>query len=182
MVLHLQTVLAFSPLQAGLGYLPYAAGTLLGVWASQRLQRAFGVGPTIAVSFSTAALGLGWLALLPVDANYVRDILPGLFVAALGSGLGFPAVTAAAMTDTDETDAGSAAAVLSMMQQVGSVLGLAALVGVAVHRTASVIDGGRPADVAQTEGLSSALALAAGALLSAVLVWIAHRSRRLRRA
>lgn len=170
LMLHLQTVLDYRPLAAGLAYLPYAAGILIGLTASSRCVRILGLRTTLVVAFVTGACGLILLARLPHEASYAADVLPGLVVAAVGSGLGYPALTLAALSGTTDLDAGTASALLNAGQQLGSALGIAILFGVASLANQSDAGSG-PADiVAGNDGLGLSLTTGAGLLALGALI------------
>lgn len=161
-MLRLQNELGYGPLAAGLAYLPYAAGVLAGVRLSSWAVARYGVRPPLLVSFLVSAVGLLMLSGITAGTAYPTGVAPGLLVAALGSGLGFPALAIAAVADTTERDAGLASALLGSVQQVGGAVGIAALVGIAA-----------------AEGFAFALQAAATLLLTcALLVALALPGRR----
>lgn len=167
LMLHLQSVLHYEPLTAGLAYLPYGAGILTGVWLSSRVVAAVGMRWALVVSLLTTAAGNLLLAGIEPGDGYAAGVLPGLLVTSLGCGLALPALATAALTDTDEHDAGVGSAVFTSMQQIGGAIGLATLVALAAHRADAVLaDGGDPQRAA-TDGFSLALLVAAALLVLA---------------
>ncbi|WP_181764445.1 hypothetical protein [Streptomyces albidus (ex Kaewkla and Franco 2022)] len=105
--------------------------------------------------------------------DYGSAVLPGVIVAGLGSGLGFPALAVAVTEGATESDAGLASAVLTAVQQVGGAVGLAVAVTLAAHSGPGAAPTG-PAEAA-TEGFAIALTglaalLAAGAALVGCLL------------
>ncbi|WP_446465248.1 MFS transporter [Streptomyces sp. BRA346] len=170
LMVHLQTVLGYRPLTAGLAYLPYGAGVLTGMWLSSRAVMRLGVRPALVLAFLISAAGLLLLSGVAPDDGYASGVLPGMLVTSLGCGLSLPALTVAALEGTTEENAGLGSAVLSSVQQVGGAVGVAVLVALATHRgdTLSAEDG--PLRAA-TEGFSLALTVAAALLaLGAVLI------------
>lgn len=180
LMVHLQTVLGYGPLTAGLAYLPYGAVILTGMWLSARAVTRLGVRPALVLSFLISAAGL--LLLLSgvaADDAYVRGVLPGMLVTSLGCGLGLPALTVAALTGTTEENAGLGSAVLSSVQQVGGAVGVAVLVALAA-RHSEVVAAHAGLRSAVTQGFSLALTVAAallalGAVLLAALPGRSHR-------
>src|SRR2546421_3284948 len=86
LTLYMQNVLGYSPIQAGVAYLPltFAVGVSAGI-ASQLVAR---VGSR-AVSVAGTLIGAGgvyWLSRIPVHGSYVTDLLPGLLIFAVGLG------------------------------------------------------------------------------------------------
>lgn len=179
LMVHLQTVLGYRPLAAGLAYLPYGAGILTGMWLSSRAVTGLGTRPALATSFLISAAGLLLLSGVSPDDGYASGVLPGMLVTSLGCGLSLPALTVAALSGTNEENAGLGSAVLSSVQQIGGAVGVAVLVAVATRRSdALAASGDRP--YAATEGFSLALTitaalLALGAVLTAGLLGKDHR-------
>jgi len=133
--LYVQQVLGFSPLRAGLAFLPVTLGIVTGAGLSQRLIRQFGVRATAMSGMTLAAVGLLLLSRIPVHGSYLGDLLPGLMIMALGMGLVFVPITLIATTNVDAADAGLASGLLNSAQQVGGALGLAILATLAADRT-----------------------------------------------
>jgi EmrB/QacA subfamily drug resistance transporter len=170
LMLHLQTVLGYRPLTAGVAYLPYGAGILAGMWLSSRAVIRLGMRRTLVTSFLISSAGLLLLSGVGPSDSYALGVLPGMLVTSLGCGLSLPALTVAALAGTTDDDAGLGSAVLSSVQQVGGAVGLAVLVALAARRSEAVAaeDGSLHA---ATEGFSLALIVAAALLaLGAVLV------------
>ena len=75
--LYVQEVLGYSPLKAGLAFLPVTVGIIVGAGRRAAADRRFGVRARSASSgVALAAVGMLWLTGLPVDGNYVSDLLP----------------------------------------------------------------------------------------------------------
>ncbi|WP_128381431.1 MFS transporter [Streptomyces cavernae] len=177
LMIHLQTVVGYGPLEAGFAYLPFGAGILTGMWLSSRAVIRFGVRMPLAVSFLISSAGLLLLSGVTPGASYAPGVLPGLLVTSLGCGLSLPALTGAALTGTTEDNAGLGSAVFSSVQQVGGAVGLAVLVTLAARRSdALTADSADPLRAA-TDGFSFGLTVAAALLvLGAVLIAAVFRS------
>ncbi|MGW8889542.1 MFS transporter [Streptomyces sp. NPDC055749] len=171
LMIHVQTVLGYGPLKAGVSYLPYCAGMLAGMWLSSRAVIRLGMRRTLVMSFLISSAGLLLLSGVAPSDSYASGVLPGMLVTSLGCGLSLPALTVAALTGTTEEDAGLGAAVLSSVQQVGGAVGVAVLVTMAARRSDALADSTGPLGAA-TEGFSLALTVAA-TLLALVAVLIA---------
>ncbi|MFE7132214.1 MFS transporter [Streptomyces sp. NPDC057638] len=169
LMVHLQTVLGYRPLTAGIAYLPFGAGILAGMWLSSRAVVRFGVRPALVGSFLITAAGLLLLSGVAPSDGYASGVLPGMLVTSLGCGLSLPALTVAALTGTTGENAGIGSAVLSSVQQVGGAVGVAVLVALATRHG----DAPAPGESlrAATEGFSLALTAAAALLaLGALLI------------
>jgi len=166
--LYLQGTLGFSPLEAGLAFLPVTLGVIAASGLSARLAERLGVRPVLVTGLLVAAVGLGLLTQVSVDGTYVADVLPGSLVLALGIGLAFVPLTIAGTANVADRDAGLASGILNTSQQVGGALGLAVLATLAANRTASF---GGPPEAALVAGyqrayLAGAVLLAVGAALA----------------
>ena len=85
--LYMQEVLGYSPLKAGVAYLPITAGfAVAGGMASQLVTR-IGTRPVVVAGCLVAsAAGIYWVSRVPVHGSYVTDLLPGFLVMSLGAG------------------------------------------------------------------------------------------------
>jgi len=137
--LYVQRVLGFSPLQAGLAFLPVTAGIGIGAGLSQIGVKRLGIRTTSIIGMSIATVGM--LLLLTTDANgsYLADVLPGLIPISIGMGLTFVPVTLLATSGVGNKDAGLASGLFNTSQQVGGALGLAILSTIAVDRTSNAL-------------------------------------------
>ncbi|MBA3347562.1 MAG: MFS transporter [Actinobacteria bacterium] len=155
--LYVQRVLGFSPLQAGLAFLPVTVGIGIGAGLSQLAVKRMGIRSTSIIGMSIATIGM--LILLTTDANgtYLGDVLPGLIPISIGMGLTFVPVTLLATSGMTNEDAGLASGLFNTSQQVGGALGLAILSTIAVDRTSNALGGlpGQPTVVQEGEALVS---------------------------
>ncbi len=140
--LFLQRVLGFSALEAGLAFLPFTAGIIIGSIASQQLIPRLGAREVPLVGLTIAVVGmLSFLRLSP-DSSYLPDILPGIMLASIGMGLTFVPVTLIATSGIPVADAGLASGLFNTSQQIGGALGLALLSTFAASKTSSVLSAG----------------------------------------
>jgi EmrB/QacA subfamily drug resistance transporter len=172
--LFLQRVLGYGALDVGLAFLPVALaiGTLsLGV--SARLIVRFGARATLLPGLALAAAGLAVFQRAPVDATYLRDLLPAMLLIGLGAGLAFPALTSLAMSGATPSEAGLASGLFNTTQQVGAALGLAVLATLSATRTADLRASGDGTDAALTGGYHLAFAIAALLVVAALALALA---------
>jgi EmrB/QacA subfamily drug resistance transporter len=171
--LYMQEILHYSPLKAGVAYLPITAGfAIAGGLASQLVTR-IGTRPIVVTGCLVAAAGIYWVSRVPLHGSYMTDLLPGFVVMSLGTGLVFVSVTAAANAGVPADKAGLAAGLLNSSQQVGSALGLAILSAVAITHTDNLVASGTSHVVASDAGYH--LALLVGAIMMAAAALIALR-------
>ena len=147
--IYVQNVLGYSPLRAGLAFLPVTAGIIAGAGLSQQLIRRVGVRAVGLTGMSIGAVGLILLSRIPVAGTYLGDLLPGLLTMSVGMGLTFVPITLIATTNVDANDAGLASGLLNTSQQLGGALGLAVLSTLAANTTTSTLSAlGRVPDAA----------------------------------
>jgi EmrB/QacA subfamily drug resistance transporter len=131
----LQDVLGFSPLRAGVAFLPLTL-TLFGVSRlAPRMLPVFGGKRLMIVGMLPMIAGMAWLSRVSPGTTYWTGVFPPMFLFGLGGGLAFVPLTAASLTGVRPEDSGAASSMVNVMQQVGGSLGLAVLV--AVFGTAS---------------------------------------------
>lgn len=126
----LQEALHYSPLEAGVAYLPLpiVVGSV-GLIVS-RLVSKVGIRPFLIVGPLLVAGGLWWVSDLTSHSAY--PVVFGLLVVVgLGMGLSFVPLTLNAVAAVRDHQAGLASGLLNTSQQIGGSLGLAALVSVA---------------------------------------------------
>jgi sugar phosphate permease len=179
--LYLQRVLGFSPLEAGLAFLPFTLGIIIGAGLSQKLLPAIGAREVPLVGLTMAVAGLLLFLRLTPDGSYLVDLLPGIMLTSIGMGLTFVPVTLIATSGIPHGDAGLASGLFNTSQQIGGALGLAVLSTIATGRTTDVVESlGRAPTEADTAGAlvdgfhlawfgSAALLAVAAVLLVALL-------------
>jgi EmrB/QacA subfamily drug resistance transporter len=135
---YLQDVLAFSPIQAGLAFLPMTAAVFLASQSSSRyLVERFGDRPVMIAGAVLSLSSLVWLTRLDAGSGYA-DVAVALVLLGLGNGLAFVPLTSSALHGVQPHEAGAASGLVNVAQQLGSALGLAGLVTVSGHASRSV--------------------------------------------
>src|SRR5688572_5803463 len=138
--LYLQRVLGYSPLEAGLAFLPFTLGIIIGAGLSQKLLPAIGAREVPLVGLTMAVAGLLLFLRLTPDGSYLADLLPGIMLTSIGMGLTFVPVTLIATSGIPDGDAGLASGLFNTSQQIGGALGLAVLSTIAAGRTTDVVE------------------------------------------
>lgn len=165
MTLYMQQVLGYSPLKAGLAYVPTGIGLGIGMGLATNLMPRIGVKPVLTVGFFGTAGALLLVGNIGVDSSYLGGILPGLLLFGIFSGVCYPGMMNGSLHQVTGQDSGLGSGIQNAMQQIGAALGLATLVPLAI-RYATHIGGGTSPATAQTDGY--ALALRGGAAVLAV--------------
>ena len=168
--LYMQQVLGYSPLKAGLSYLPLAGGIIISAGIASQLVTRFGVKPVLVTGLVLIAGGLVWFAQISVGGSYVSDILGPSLLSAFGLGFAFVPMTVAAVAGVEAHETGLASGLINTSQQVGGALGLAILAAVSDSRRDSVLASVHSLPTALVDGFRTALTVGAGfAILGAVL-------------
>jgi EmrB/QacA subfamily drug resistance transporter len=181
--LYVQEVLGYSPLKAGLAFLPVTAGIVVGAGVAQQLIRRLGVRGVSVLGILLAAAGMLVLTRVPVNGSYAGNLLPGLIPMSIGMGLVFVPITLMGTSGVEREDAGLASGLFNTAQQVGGSLGLAILSTLAASRTSNLLTShSATAIAARVSGYHVAFAAAAGMLAAgAVILMVALRRRDLER-
>jgi predicted MFS family arabinose efflux permease len=170
--LYLQRVLGYDAIEVGLAFLPVTLiiGTL-SLGFSARLNMRFGPRATLIPGLSLIAAGLALFSRVPVDADYLVDVLPVMILLGTGAGLSFPSLMTLAMSGATPEDSGLASGLVNTTLQVGGALGLAVLATLATTRSENLAADGGSTAAALTGGYH--LAFIVGAVLVAGAIAIA---------
>ncbi|MFJ9624127.1 MFS transporter [Streptomyces sp. NPDC101181] len=128
LTLFVQNVLDFTPLRAGLAFLPVSAVIAVSAGIASQLLPKWGPKPFMVTGALLAALGLGWLTQTDVHSSYLGSILGPMLVFGFGMGMQFVSLTLMAVSGVAPREAGAASGILNATQQVGGSLGLSILV------------------------------------------------------
>src|SRR4051794_10469176 len=134
--LFVQDVLGFSPLKAGLAFLPVTARVGIGAGIAHQGIKRVGTRIQTVIGIATATVGMFILTGMSPDGSYASDVLPGLLPISLGMGMTFVPITLMATTGVHGDDQGLASGLLNTAQQIGGALGLAILSTVAFNHAA----------------------------------------------
>jgi EmrB/QacA subfamily drug resistance transporter len=126
MALYMQNILGYSPLEAGIRFLPSTVVIIVAAPLAGRLTDRIGARLPIAVGLSLVAIALYIQSLITVDTGY-GHLLPAFALMGLGIGLTMSPMSTAAMNAVKETKAGLASGILSMSRMVGGTFGVAAV-------------------------------------------------------
>jgi EmrB/QacA subfamily drug resistance transporter len=155
--LYMQQVLGYSPIKAGISYLPLAVTIILAAGVASGLVTKVGFKPILAIGLACIALGLIWFTQISVDGTFLGDLLGPSLLAAIGLGFAFVPVTIAAVSGIEDREQGLASGLINTSQQVGGALGLAILAAVA-----NGVIGSSHAPDKLVDGFQAAFAVGAG--------------------
>jgi len=124
---YMQTVLGYSPLEAGVRTLPWTAVPAVAAPIAGLLMDRVGARRIVAVALALQAIGIGWLAAQStVDAKYPSLIAP-FVIAGLGMGLFFAPMARLTLGFAPRHLEGVASGTSNALRQLGTVLGVAVL-------------------------------------------------------
>ena len=166
--IYLQEVLNYGPLKAGLAFLPFTLGIIVGAVASQQLIQRIGIRAVVFIGLTLGAFGLLYFTQLSTTSTYLADVFPAIAVMSIGMGMTFVPLTLLATTKVDADDAGLASGLFNTSQQIGGALGLAVLSTLATSRTSHLIASGVGQPTAVTNGFHVAFAVGGGLLLAGI--------------
>ncbi len=136
---YLQNIQHYSPVRAGLAFLPLTVGLMAGVRAVSPLLAKASVRSLICPGLLTIAAGLALLGLLKADSSYWFHVMPVFLLVGLGTGWVLVTANSTATLGAGP-DSAVAGAMVMTSQQVGASLGTALLStvagSVAVHSSA----------------------------------------------
>jgi EmrB/QacA subfamily drug resistance transporter len=180
-----QDILGFSPVRAGLSFLPMTLVVFAVSRLSARLLGRFAPGPLTAAGILPVIAGMTWLSRISPDTTYLPGVLGPMLLFGFGIGIAFVPLTTAALAGVRPADSGAASSMVNVMQQVGGALGLAILVTVfgaasrddARHLAAGVTGLSRAHDVL-VSGMAHSFGVAAIFDVCALAVVLAGLTRR----
>jgi EmrB/QacA subfamily drug resistance transporter len=129
LTLFLQLGLGFTPLHAGLTFLPFSLGVLVSSAAAARLAPRFGRGVTMAGALIITAGMAGLIVIVHHDGIAVTtwDLVPGLVAAGLGLGAVIAPLADIVLDRVPRQHAGSASGVFNTGLQLGNSIGIAVI-------------------------------------------------------
>ncbi|HZN19978.1 MAG TPA: DHA2 family efflux MFS transporter permease subunit [Micromonosporaceae bacterium] len=121
---YLQTVLGFSPLEAGVRTLPWTAMPLLAAPISGRLADRIGGRPLVVAGLALQAVGVFWIASIATpDLGYVNLVAP-FVVTGVGLGVFLAPIAQLAIGFAPPDLEGVASGTSNALRQLGTVLGV----------------------------------------------------------
>jgi EmrB/QacA subfamily drug resistance transporter len=176
LALYMQNILHYSPLEAGVRFLP---STLMIVGVAPlagRLSDRYGPRWLIAGGLVIVAASLASFSGIAVDSGYL-DLLPGFVLLGIGIAMTMSPMTSAAMNAVAVEKAGIASGVLSMFRMVGGSLGVAVTGAIFQAKVGANFEQATPQQF--VDALGFAMSVCAGvALLGAVVGATAIRAKR----
>jgi len=150
LALYMQNILGYTPLEAGVRFLPATLMIVAIAPLAGRLTDRIGARIPIAVGLSLVSVAMFWLTRIDPATTY-GDLLPSFVLMGSGMALVMSPMSTAAMNAVANAKAGIASGILSMNRMVGGTFGVA-VVGAVFQGAAS----SRVNDLLAGSGLSAA--------------------------
>ena len=156
----IQQVWGYSPLRAGIAYLPYVPVILVMTLVAQRAVGRIGPRPLLIPGTAITAGGMFWMSRITEHSSYASGMLGPTLVLGAGLGLVFVPMSLLILNRVNPGDAGAASSLSNVGQQVGGSIGLAIVGTVAWSAVASNLRSAQAAAARAAVHLSGAKAAA----------------------
>jgi EmrB/QacA subfamily drug resistance transporter len=178
--MYLQEVLGYGAFDSGLALLPMTLTImLLMVGATEKVVGRIGPKTALVIGLGTLGLALVLFSRMPLGGSFVGDVLLPSLLGAIGMSLAYIPAMITSTAGARPEDGGLASGLVNTTYQVGSAIGLAAMVAVAGSRTSGLAGTGAEAVAAMNGGFAAAFLGAAGiAFLAALIAGFAVRGSR----
>lgn len=169
--LYVQHTLHFSALATGFAFVPFGLVILFSATViAPRLLPRFGLRTLNGGGLAITTVGYVLLAGLSAHGTYLADVLPGLILVPLGGGLVLVGSTVAGVDGATGEDAGIASSMNNASMQIGSAIGLAALVSLGTSHATVLQHANVDPATATARGYAFSFAIAAGVTAFGALV------------
>jgi EmrB/QacA subfamily drug resistance transporter len=126
----LQGVHGYSPLRAGLAFLPMTLAMFAMIRVVPRIAARFGDDRLLIGGLLVTLVGMAWLSRLSADSQYLAQLAAPMLLLGIGMGTALTPLTSAALVGVAPADAGAASGLVNAAHQLGGSLGLGILVTV----------------------------------------------------
>jgi EmrB/QacA subfamily drug resistance transporter len=169
--LYVQNTLGYSPVQAGLRFLPLSLVSFAVAPLTGRLIGKVAMRVLLGVAMIAAAAGLASMVRLTATSTWLV-LLPGFILGGVGLGVTSTGLASAALSAVEPAHAGMAAGLVNTLRQVGIATGVAVLGALYTSRvTAATLHAlaGLPAPPGAAHRLAAAVASGAGTRVATVV-------------
>lgn len=134
--LYLQQTLGYSAFASGLALLPMTVAIMiLMVGVSGKLIQKLGIKTNLVLGLLSLTASLIWFSFAPVNGSFLEHVLGPSLLGALGMSLAYIPGNLAAISGAKPQEAGLASGLANTTYQVGSAIGLAIVVAIAISTT-----------------------------------------------
>jgi EmrB/QacA subfamily drug resistance transporter len=181
LALYLQNLLGYSPVEAGVRFLPATVMVIVTAPLAGRLADRVGSRRLMAAGLTLVAAALALTTRIDVGTGYDR-LFPAFVVMGIGLGLTMSPMSRAAMNSVNVNKAGVASGILAMNRMVGATFGVAALGALFQHELGSAGAVGPATGAAFVHALSTGMWIACGLALAGAVAALALVERSPRQA
>lgn len=170
-----QSVYHWTPLQAGLAFLPMTLVNFVFAVQVPRLLERASRPQVLTTGLALTMVGMVWLSRLDLHTPYLTGVALPMVLIGAGQGLVLAPLTSSGVDGVAPADAGAASGLVNTVHQIGSALSLSILTAVA----ASVSTGHGAADIAARSGaaLTGSAVLLVLALAATLTLIVPARTR-----
>ncbi len=168
--LYLQQVLGYSPIRAGLAFLPMSLTIAVFSTVASRFVIRLGAKPMLVAGMVFLTVGLALFGGISPTGTYLGDVVAPSLLVAVGIGLSFVPATICAVAGVAPSEAGLASGLVNTARLFGGALGLAILAALATSRTTRDLHAGSSMHAALTSGFQLAFLVSAAFTLVGGLV------------
>jgi Na+/melibiose symporter-like transporter len=131
----------YSPLEAGLAFLPMTVTNFAMAIAVPRLTKHFGNALLLAGGVTVTLIGMAWLSRLSADISYVTGIALPMILIGIGQGASLGPLTSSGIAGVASKDDGAASGLVNVAHQLGGSLGLGILVTIFAAAGSAALSG-----------------------------------------
>lgn len=175
----LQGVYHYTPLEAGVAFLPLSVVNFAVAISVPKLTRRWGNAWVLAAGVAITFVGMTWLSRLSAETPYVTGIALPMVLLGIGQGASLGPLTAAGITRVTSDDAGAASGLVNVAHQLGGSLGLGILVTVFAAAGSKTLTGSALLAHQVSEALTVGAGLLAAALVVVLVLIVRPRHNRL---
>jgi EmrB/QacA subfamily drug resistance transporter len=124
----IQDILGFSPLRAGVAFLPMTVTLFAVSRVTPRIMPAVGAKRLMIIGMLPVIVAMVWLSRVSPSTDYWSGVFVPMLLFGAGMGTVFVPLTTASLAGVRPEDSGAASSMVNVLQQVGGSLGLAVLV------------------------------------------------------
>jgi EmrB/QacA subfamily drug resistance transporter len=171
MAQYLQISLGYSPLAAGLRFMPWTGTLFVVAPLAGVLTDRIGARPLLVAGLTLQGIGFAWVAYNVSQASPYTSSIVALIIAGCGTSMALPSGQNLVMNSVSETYLGKASGTFNSVRQLGGVLGVAVLSAVFAAR------GGYAGPQDFRDGVAPALYVAAALAIAGAVVGLLASSR-----
>ena len=139
--MYLQETLGYGAFESGLALLPMTLAIMvLMMTTTEKVVGRIGPKAALVIGLGVLGLALALFARMPLGGSYVADVLVPSLLGAIGMSLAYIPAMITSTAGARPEDGGLASGIVNTTYQVGSAIGLAAMVAVAGAKAASLVE------------------------------------------